>query len=211
MDLVLSVSRGLSRTDNPDALFSDKAFLSARPGILKDNNFTCAACGFRSEKYTEVHHLDGNHTNQDKSNLIPMCRMCHLSQHIGFVGAHNGATLFLSSHPQPVINNIVRSLWVAKYGKHQALKQQAIAMLETLSGFKEQVERRYGYSSCLQLANELASQDQKTYDSRDRFLSHIRIIYNESLFSDQIRYWVTEAYSPYKTEEWERIYTQFVS
>lgn len=210
LPLVPSVSRGLARSDNPDSVYSDKEFMSVRPSVLEEAEHRCAFCAFQSLKFTEVHHLDGDHRNNSRSNLVPACRLCHLTQHLGFVGVHGGAHLILSDEPQDAINHIVRSLWVAKYGSDTALKQQATAMLETLPGFSEQVETRYGYSSPLQLANELAGQTDKKYNDRAKYLSGIRIIFSEKLFHDQIRYWVSETYKPFSTKDWGRIYEQYI-
>jgi hypothetical protein len=39
----------------------------------------CARCGFKPEHpcQLDVHHLDGNHGNSDRSNLATLCANCH--------------------------------------------------------------------------------------------------------------------------------------
>lgn len=51
--------------------------------ILKRDNFTCQYCGYKSEKYQIVHHLNGNPTNNSEENLVTICQMCNLVEHAG--------------------------------------------------------------------------------------------------------------------------------
>jgi predicted HNH restriction endonuclease len=39
----------------------------------------CYACGH--DKILEIHHLDGNHGNNDLDNLIPLCSNHHKMMH----------------------------------------------------------------------------------------------------------------------------------
>jgi len=51
--------------------------------ILERDNFTCQYCGFKSEKWQIVHHIDGNPNNNDNDNLETICPMCNLINHAG--------------------------------------------------------------------------------------------------------------------------------
>jgi len=51
--------------------------------ILTRDDFTCQYCGYRSEKYQIVHHLDENPENNEESNLVTICQMCNLIKHSG--------------------------------------------------------------------------------------------------------------------------------
>lgn len=42
----------------------------------------CAICGF---EYSDVHHLDGNHNNNEPSNLISLCPNHHRMVHWGLL------------------------------------------------------------------------------------------------------------------------------
>jgi hypothetical protein len=59
------------------------AWKRMREQILKRDNFTCAYCGYRSEKYQIVDHIDGNPENNDDDNLQVICQMCNLVKHAG--------------------------------------------------------------------------------------------------------------------------------
>jgi hypothetical protein len=44
--------------------------------VLKEYNYRCAICG--TDK-PQLHHIDGNHDNNDELNLMPLCPNCHLT------------------------------------------------------------------------------------------------------------------------------------
>jgi len=46
---------------------------------LKKQNYKCAACGltFMGEEKVHLHHVDGNHDNWDKKNLVVLHESCH--------------------------------------------------------------------------------------------------------------------------------------
>ena len=52
---------------------------------LKRQNHTCAACGlkFLSDERVHLHHIDGNHANWKKQNLMAIHESCHDYMHMG--------------------------------------------------------------------------------------------------------------------------------
>jgi len=49
--------------------------------IRKRDNYTCQECGYIEEKLgynLHIHHIDYNKQNNNPSNLIGLCRTCHL-------------------------------------------------------------------------------------------------------------------------------------
>lgn len=72
--------------------FCDEACFSARPQTLKSDpswmtahyharklvpKGPCSRCG--KPNATDVHHIDGDHRNNDLANLTRLCRSCHVS------------------------------------------------------------------------------------------------------------------------------------
>ncbi|MFH0969951.1 MAG: hypothetical protein V1776_00610 [Candidatus Diapherotrites archaeon] len=51
--------------------------------ILERDNYACQYCGFKSDKWQIVHHIDGNPNNNHHSNLMLVCQMCNLIEHAG--------------------------------------------------------------------------------------------------------------------------------
>ena len=54
-----------------------------RKKILNRDNNTCAYCGYKSQKYQIVDHIDGNPENNSDSNMQVICQMCNLIKHAG--------------------------------------------------------------------------------------------------------------------------------
>jgi len=53
---------------------------------LKRQNHTCASCGLKllSDERVHLHHIDGNHANWKKSNLMAIHESCHDYLHMSF-------------------------------------------------------------------------------------------------------------------------------
>src|SRR3989339_1333101 len=54
-----------------------------RQRILARDNFTCAYCGYRSDKYQIVEHIAGDPENNSDVNFQIVCQMCNLVKHSG--------------------------------------------------------------------------------------------------------------------------------
>ena len=93
-DLVLGVKRSLSRRNDAKAKEANKSFETVRQEVLLRDRMTCQACGFSSVSTKdrpsgglEVHHIDDDHTNNKKENLVTLCPFCHMVFTLGRRGA----------------------------------------------------------------------------------------------------------------------------
>jgi hypothetical protein len=57
---------------------------------LEAHGTECAVCG---DEEDVIHHRDGNKSNNDVSNLIPLCYACHQKVHAGRVVNETAAKL----------------------------------------------------------------------------------------------------------------------
>lgn len=59
------------------------AWQELRKKILEREDYTCAYCGYKSERYQIVDHIDGNPENNKDENLQIVCQMCNMVKHAG--------------------------------------------------------------------------------------------------------------------------------
>ena len=81
--LYLSFANPETWRDNIKEEISKEEWKKIRLEIVKRDNYTCQYCGFKSEKWQIVHHVDGNPNNNSKGNLETICPMCNLIHHAG--------------------------------------------------------------------------------------------------------------------------------
>lgn len=69
--------RGFQKKEHaPSSLFDERSL------ILKEKHNNCQMCNCdMSQKRKEIHHIDGDHGNQDWENLIMVCASCHKKEH----------------------------------------------------------------------------------------------------------------------------------
>jgi len=52
--------------------------------LFSEEELICVRCGYCEFKCcVEIHHIDKDRTNNDKSNLVPLCSCCHMGLHRG--------------------------------------------------------------------------------------------------------------------------------
>jgi hypothetical protein len=81
---------------------TDKSDIDAK--AFFDSDRTCCVCRDRTRKHLQIHHIDGNHANDDPDNLAVLCLECH------------GDTLLkggFSRHPSPKEVKLFRNDWLA--------------------------------------------------------------------------------------------------
>ena len=74
-----------------------KLYDGATSKAIKKQNHTCAACGlsFIGEEKVHLHHVDGNHDNWEKKNLVAIHESCHDYVHMSSRGT------IVEIHEQP--------------------------------------------------------------------------------------------------------------
>ena len=60
-----------------------KGWQITRKKILERDDYACVYCGYKSEKYQIVDHIDGDPENNSDHNLQVICQMCNLIKHSG--------------------------------------------------------------------------------------------------------------------------------
>ena len=117
------------RRGDIETMEADAEFAGVRDRVLERDGWTCQACGCQADGGTqggggglEVHHLDGNHGNNDPANLAALCPLCHGIFHIGFTARRKpGRFIWLPEASQADLNLLVHAMAVAR------LRLQAMA------------------------------------------------------------------------------------
>lgn len=99
-------------TDIDEEGYSPQKSLILKFQKIKElKKFKCHFCGFEDRKYLEIHHLDSNHFNNEDSNLVPACILCHRQHHLLWLSLCDHAELGsvdVKYLPQTELNHLQR-------------------------------------------------------------------------------------------------------
>src|SRR3989344_4737634 len=121
--LVIGIKRMRFRANDARRKAADAEYRAIRPGFIEQSNGRCRYCNYSSKKHNEVHHLDDDHHNNDRSNFAIACRACHPYQHIGepskagdLAGEGLGSATLLAAIPEisaQDLNHLQRAIGAA--------------------------------------------------------------------------------------------------
>ncbi len=175
-----------------------QAWSKTRAMILERDKYCCQACGFSCSQYQEVHHIDGDHDNNIPDNLMTLCPLCHMTQHIGLAGVEGKARLlWLPEMDQSTIFYLVRWLELGPYSTQEILQFTKPARDFLLNFFKDRenlCQKKIGTSDPISLGNMLLGLPDEQYetDVLPR-LANVRVLPNLNAFnSDIIKAWKTQ-------------------
>lgn len=202
----LSVKRSLFRCDDPSADYADAKFRAIRPKILERDGHKCKFCDFKSMKFQEVHHIDDDHSNNDPSNLITVCPLCHCCFHLGFTGQHErGIIIFLDPSlniSQADLIQVVRTLWIGELSADTSVRMLSINMLAKLYKQNVPADRKLGSSDPLALGDFFLQLSDEDYEKRMSFLSGFYLLPLKEKFEGQINYWHKNVFNGFGSDSW---------
>lgn len=194
-EIILSVKRSVFRSDDPEKDMADSLYKKIRPEVIARDNSTCQFCGFRAEKYQEVHHIDDDHSNNELSNLVTTCSLCHANHHLGFSGIKNRGTLiFLNPEwgmTQASINNIARLLWVSEDSEDQEIKNLCSDVIAKLERCAFAAKKLLGTNELSVLADFYLKMSSDLYATRENVLAGVYVLPRKEGFGDALKYWKT--------------------
>lgn len=207
-NIVLGVKRGVFRQDDPIAEHSDKEFQSLRDSVKQRDNYSCFYCGFKAEKYQEVHHIDDNHDNNSERNLVTVCPLCHSCKHIGFAGLNEKAYLvYYPKITQVEVNAMIKTLWIGKNSGHEKIAQVCINTLEAFESLQGKTEEKLTTDPAV-LSGILLEMNDEDYKNRQSKLKNFLMIPRESAYKKEISYWSKNVYNGVPAETWAKILKQ---
>ena len=190
-----------------------------REAVLKRDDYTCQECGFTCATHQEVHHIDGDHNNNEMSNLETLCPYCHGTQHIGFSGVQQrGSLIWLPEMTSTELINICRWLYLSPYfhgmyvdvqvsapapystrpttlPKDPSAKNRLVAFFETRVSYATEI---FKTSSLTDIATAMRALDDNRKEAFLEKLSHCKVFprfenYSEAVLQAWIK--VLESYA----------------
>ena len=126
--------RGVRPTDLvPDDLKSE---------IFERDDHCCQFCGFRSEKYQDIHFLNDDYHDHSPDNLVTSCSFCGQCFHIDEVAQmRSGVLVWLPEMPQAVLSHLMRAIYVGRITQGP-MADTARAALDMLMKRREEAKAR---------------------------------------------------------------------
>lgn len=212
--LIPSVKRSTWRCHDENSELADEEYRAIRMSVLKRDRFSCVFCGFISKPnrhaedstleasgYLEVHHIDDDHTNNKKENLLTACPFCHQVFHCGNAGYREAATAIYLPEVSQADLNLFANLLTISILRGGEYRDAAIAMQVLLLSNTDLAQRLYGEGicDCKTLGAVLMGLHQRSpraYKDRAKLLYGIRLYPNASAYPKAIKYWSDEAWLP---------------
>jgi intracellular multiplication protein IcmJ len=192
--ITLSAKRNSWRMLDSHADESDRRYYEVRSQVLERDDKTCGYCGFRAEKYQEVHHLDDNHGNNKLSNLLTTCSLCHQCFHLGLAGVRrSGIIIWAPEIEQAALNNLVRAIFVAvtNGGQHVESARSLYTALESRAAIVEQ-ELGPGASNPSSVGQAFLDMTPEQYETRGERLGGLRLLAKLQSFGAQVAFWKSD-------------------
>jgi intracellular multiplication protein IcmJ len=145
--------------------------------IFDRDEQTCQCCGFKADKYQDVHFLDNNPKNLAEDNLVTLCIFCHQCFNLEqATSMRAGVLIWLPEISQIDLHHIMRAVYVARISQGP-MAEAARVTLDTLMDRREEARRRIQtddpYVLSVVLKDFLTS---KYYGERNEKLQGIRLL-----------------------------------
>lgn len=156
--------------------------------------------------HLEVHHLDDDHHNNEASNLLTLCPLCHTVFHVGFHGHKRSVQIIYCPWiRQEDLNLLVHCAAVAisRKGKLSDPAQALMTSLHSLHNIAVEAlgEAAEDPSALGAALGEIHRRNPALFAQRSVALANFRILPNPEAFSDSIRYWSKVRWLP--EGDWE--------
>lgn len=217
VEIILSARRETWSVESESAAEGDVKLAKLRPQVLKRDQFTCCCCGFRSRKFQELHHLNGDHTDHRPDNLATICGFCHMGFHLGRAGLLGEAELiWLPEIPQHELSHLARAIFIAMHEGGE-MQETAESLYSVLRLRADDARRRLGSSDPADLGEAMLALDDETYVRCKSSLEGIRLLPlgrrlrdDRDIFPDMLDFWRSETgpFAKIPTAKWAKLLDQ---
>lgn len=208
VDLVLSVHRsgwhkGAFHGGETDR---DRRVREAFDQVMRREDYTCQGCGWRSERFQQVHPKDHDHRHMSVSNLVCLCPLCHQVFHINMASsAGSGDLIWLPEISQASLNLISIAMFVALRDPRHSAYQLAKLLDVSLRARVQVFRSHFPKADAGLLAECLLNMSPEAYDNRAQTLKHIRLLPRPELFRAAIDHWATHEFANFPEDKWEEV------
>ncbi len=223
-DLILSASRKSWKMSSTHGTEFDKSYKDSKgnPGKYqkvwddvwsRDKN-KCYYCGFESKRHQEIHHLNDDHSDNSKDNLVTICPLCHQTFHLDTASTTNGGKIiWLPEFSQQELNYLSRAIFIAieeadsKGDAADGFIKIARMLENSLAerGLVVEQQIQNGASDPAIFANALINMSESQYENRFGFLRPFKLLNLRSRFPIQTKYWKNNVFKDLPIETWEKL------
>lgn len=119
----------------------------ATNAVFERDNHTCKCCGFRSEKWQQVLHLNGDTRDFSDKNTLTTCIFCHQCFDLeSVVKMESGMLIWLPEMSQAELNTLMRAVHVSRRAQG-TMNKLAAQVNNTLYARGNEAKRRLGTDS----------------------------------------------------------------
>ncbi|WP_390240771.1 HNH endonuclease [Vibrio sp. R78045] len=224
-------SHAISRMENPNFQDDNEEYQKVREEFItehrarlhSDQEVQCEVCGLEMEKGAHVHHIDGDHTHNVKSNFSLRCPYCHLCEHIGFVGKENkGVIIYAPDISQASLNLLLVTCYTLRYSidllkegsserqKLESMILQVDSLVQAFESQKSIVLRNFQTDNPADFADKFLAMSQDEYDKRSvGTFSGLKLFFYPDGFESEIKTWAETIFkvgesksNPLQPREW---------
>lgn len=206
--LLLGAARAswLAPINHGSELDNTKKLVQVRDKILKRDNCTCQYCGWRSERFQEIHHKNHNHKDYREQNLATICPLCHQVFHLSSAAiTEGGEIIWLPELSQEQLNQLCIAIFIAeKSGNKKKWEGPAKRLFNALNSRADFVNNNLAdkASDPGVFAETLLKLTKEQYENRYSFVKNLRLLPFSSRFISQIEYWSTADYKDLPLDNW---------
>ena len=140
--LTLGIARGSAR--NASSSEDKKKRDALKTKIFERDDYVCKCCGFRSEKYQELIHRNGDYSDDSDKNLMTTCMFCaQVFEMDRAADMKSGVLIWLPEIEQHILHHIVRAIYVGRISQGPMAEAARRAQGILLSR-REEAQRRLG-------------------------------------------------------------------
>lgn len=191
-----------------------------RQKLYERDSYTCGFCGFRSQKYQDIHFLNGLRTDTRPENMVSACIFCHQCFALDQVASmRSGVLVWLPEIGQADLHHVARAIYVARISQGP-VAEAARRALELLMQRREDAKRRLGTDDPSVLASVLRDYvGERSYEARESKLEGLRLFpldrriireadleFNQ--FPQILAYWRSKdgPFGALQPKEWTKLY-----